>query len=289
MRACPYQCVYAYLRMYMCAYVQTVCVHTNMCMHIVPVCLVVVCVLCMESSVLDSLTVYFDTPSSQTLSRLKRQTSVPNFRHSSHHPHPMPAATTAGADKHSSHSLARTSSAVSVGGVESAQSGYLASDGSSLTLDGEQDFAPSQPTVESREWNGHVDSLVSPTSPLESEIFDSVFEQHIQQCQYSNTSSASSVNQSVYLHRAFSPPLHHCAFSPPLHHRAFSPPLHNRAFSPPLHHRAFSPPLHSRETEKHHLYSALPRQSTASSKKLLSSFEYQPRLSPATSNEGVDV
>ena len=178
---------------------------------------------------------------------------------------------------------------MSVGGVESAQSGYLASDGSSLTLDGEQDSAPSRIMVESGEWNGHVDSLVSPTNPLESEIFDSVFEQHIQQCQYSNTSSASSVDQSIYLHRAFSPPLHNRAFSPPLHNRAFSPPLHNRAFSPPLHNRAFSPPLHSRETEKDRLYNPLPRQSTAPSKKLLSSFEYQPRLSPATSNEGVDV
>lgn len=185
----------------------------------------------------------FLTP--QILSRLKRQTSVPNFTHSAYLP--PPETSSVEADKQSSRSLARTSSVVSVGGVESAQSGYLASDGSSLTLDGEQDCAPSQIMLKNGEWNGHVDSLVSPTSPLE-EIFDCVFEQHIRQ--YSNTSSASSANQSTY-------------------------------------YRAVSPPLRSQESEDC-MYNALPRRSTASSRKLLSSFEYQPCLS-ATSNEGVDV
>ena len=187
-------------------------------------------------------------PLPQILFRLRRQTSVPNLRCSSHHPL-LPSATTAGPDNHSSQSLARTSSAMSIGGVESAQSGYLASDGSSLTLDGEQDFAPSCGALRNGEWNVHVGSLLSPTSPLGNEIFDSMFEQHIRQ--YSNTSSASSANQSTG-------------------------------------HRTVSPPLRTRELGMDRLYRAVPRRSSGTAKKLLSPPDYHPRWS-TTSNEGVDV
>ena len=191
----------------------------------------------------------------QTLPHLKRQASVPNFKYSSHHPTPSAATPADGAVKLSSRSLARTSSAVSVGGVESAQSGYLASDGSSLTLDGtEQDSASSQVTLGSDEWNDHANSLVVPTSPpIENGFLDSVFERHIQQ--YSNASSASSVNQLTHPH--------------------------------PL-----SPPIHTRESGRNysnHQYYAFKRQPSAPKQLVASSFNYPPHLSPATSNEGVDV
>lgn len=228
--------------LHMCTYLQIVHVHTTVSRHAgVSGCLH----MCSASRSLCTSPLYLP----QILSRLKRQTSVPNFRFSSHHLLLPSATTVAGTDNHSSQSLACTSSAMSIGGVESAQSGYLASDGSSLTLDGEQDFVSSCVALRNGEWNGHTHSLLSPTSPLENEILDSMFEQHIRQ--YSNTSSASSANQSTC----------HCTVSPP---------------------------LRSQELEIDRLYRAIPRRSSATAKKLLSSLDYHPRWS-TTSNEGVDV
>ena len=75
--------------------------------------------------------------------------------------------------KQSNHSLTRTVSGLSLSCVESANSGYLASEGSSLTLDvGGRESMISQMTIGSGDtpYLDHTSSCNPPSSPSENEI-----------------------------------------------------------------------------------------------------------------------